>query len=595
MNEHNWRVRKTGLIALALTFLIGSLSGLPLWNGNRAYAAQMKWKTVGNAGFTAGAVMYSKMAVDNGIPYVIYRDETSQYMKVMKYTPADGWQMLNLAGIAEKPIYFTSLLVHNGVPYIAYLDPANSYYVTVLRYSEETGWESVGSTNTSGDLPVLAMDQSGTLYLAFCTSPTAIKVMKLNPTTGSWEACGTEFNLTDSFRNFSLKVDNGVPFVIYQTLAGPGSIANVVMKYEDNAWSKVGDTLLSAYNASLAVYEHTPYLAYSDPNQIQKASVVAFTTGSGWTPVGSYGFTANRISDASIAFDAAGTPFVAFSGGMGSYNATVMKYNKTGQWELVGNGAFSPGNTREPSLALDNGLPYLSFLDENSGKKLTVMKPDLTYTVTYDGNGATGGTAPVDSKGYGSQEAVTAANPGSLTRTGYAFAGWNTAKDGSGASYQAGSVFPNPGSDITLYATWITLEVTVSYNPGDHGTLSGASQETLKYGELPAQVPGVTPDSGYQFAGWSSDGGSTKRSSADLLGIPVNASVTYTAYYTPLPKGDGNGDGKVTSEDWLMLNRFLKGKIKLTPEQQQALDMNGDGKLDATDAQLILDAYTGEE
>ncbi|NQX60307.1 dockerin type I domain-containing protein [Paenibacillus qinlingensis] len=59
-------------------------------------------------------------------------------------------------------------------------------------------------------------------------------------------------------------------------------------------------------------------------------------------------------------------------------------------------------------------------------------------------------------------------------------------------------------------------------------------------------------------------------------------------------KGDVNGDGMVTPVDALYATRYSQGKLTLTNEQLKALDMNGDNKVDATDAQLILDIYLGK-
>ncbi|MCK4516813.1 MAG: InlB B-repeat-containing protein, partial [Spirochaetaceae bacterium] len=53
-----------------------------------------------------------------------------------------------------------------------------------------------------------------------------------------------------------------------------------------------------------------------------------------------------------------------------------------------------------------------------------------TYTVTYDGNEDTGGTAPVDSATYEQGDLVTVLSEGSLVRTDHAFGGWNTAANG---------------------------------------------------------------------------------------------------------------------------------------------------------------------
>ena len=53
------------------------------------------------------------------------------------------------------------------------------------------------------------------------------------------------------------------------------------------------------------------------------------------------------------------------------------------------------------------------------------------YTLKYDGNTNTGGTAPVDaSSPYDYDTEVTVLSKGSLVKTGYTFAGWNTAANG---------------------------------------------------------------------------------------------------------------------------------------------------------------------
>ncbi len=78
-----------------------------------------------------------------------------------------------------------------------------------------------------------------------------------------------------------------------------------------------------------------------------------------------------------------------------------------------------------------------------------------TYTVTYDGNGSDGGAPPSDANSpYIEGASVTViGNTGNLTRSNHSFAGWNTASDGSGASYVAGNMF-TISSDITLFAQW---------------------------------------------------------------------------------------------------------------------------------------------
>lgn len=86
----------------------------------------------------------------------------------------------------------------------------------------------------------------------------------------------------------------------------------------------------------------------------------------------------------------------------------------------------------------------------------TPAPPPPTFSVTYDGNGATGGTVPVDSTAYPSGSAATVrANVGALVRSGYTFGGWNTLANGTGASFAGtgSETFPIL-VNVTFYAQW---------------------------------------------------------------------------------------------------------------------------------------------
>ena len=88
------------------------------------------------------------------------------------------------------------------------------------------------------------------------------------------------------------------------------------------------------------------------------------------------------------------------------------------------------------------------------GNKNIAANFALAYTVTYNGNGNTGGSAPVDGNAYVQGATVTVLGPGTLEQTGAAFTSWNTAADGSGASYQPGDQFTMPAANVILYAQW---------------------------------------------------------------------------------------------------------------------------------------------
>ncbi len=77
-----------------------------------------------------------------------------------------------------------------------------------------------------------------------------------------------------------------------------------------------------------------------------------------------------------------------------------------------------------------------------------------TYTVTYNANGADGGTLSKVTDTVNDGHTVLAA-PTGITRTDHTFSGWNTASDGSGTDFDFGTT-PVIG-DITLYAQWTAV------------------------------------------------------------------------------------------------------------------------------------------
>ncbi|MES2932200.1 MAG: InlB B-repeat-containing protein, partial [Pseudomonadota bacterium] len=104
-----------------------------------------------------------------------------------------------------------------------------------------------------------------------------------------------------------------------------------------------------------------------------------------------------------------------------------------------------------------------------------------TYSVTYSGNGSTGGTVPVDAATYANGATVTVTgNSGALVKTGYTFAGWNTAADGSGTARAAASNFAMGSAAVTLYAQW-TVTPTVPGAPTNVVAIAGAGKVSVSF------------------------------------------------------------------------------------------------------------------
>lgn len=95
--------------------------------------------------------------------------------------------------------------------------------------------------------------------------------------------------------------------------------------------------------------------------------------------------------------------------------------------------------------------------------------------VTYNGNGSTSGNPPIDSSSpyQGGSTVTVLGNSGNLVRTGYTFAGWNTAANGGGTDRAVGSTFTMGDTNTVLYAKWIAVAkptVTItSANVNDAG------------------------------------------------------------------------------------------------------------------------------
>jgi uncharacterized repeat protein (TIGR02543 family) len=130
----------------------------------------------------------------------------------------------------------------------------------------------------------------------------------------------------------------------------------------------------------------------------------------------------------------------------------------------------------------------------------------ITFAVTFSGNGSTGGSAPGSQTKTHGVALTLAANTGSLVKSGYTFAGWNTQADGSGTAYAASASY-TADAILALFAQWTANTLTVTYNSQSGGTIADGSTVT---GGAIAASPGSPTRVGYTFTGWfaASSGGS---------------------------------------------------------------------------------------
>ncbi len=119
------------------------------------------------------------------------------------------------------------------------------------------------------------------------------------------------------------------------------------------------------------------------------------------------------------------------------------------------------------------------------------------YSVTYGANFADSGTVPDTQTKVQDLNLNLASNSGSLTRTGFIFAGWNTAIDGSGTGYAEGAAYSDNAA-LVLYARWINDSKAITAfdltSPLASGTITGTNIElVVPYGtNVTALIPTIT-------------------------------------------------------------------------------------------------------
>ena len=196
-----------------------------------------------------------------------------------------------------------------------------------------------------------------------------------------------------------------------------------------------------------------------------------------------------------------------------------------------------------------------------------------TYAVTYNANSATGGTAPASQTKTQGTNLTLAANSGSLVRTGYTFAGWNTAANGNGTSYAVGASYTTDAA-LALFTKWTALptySVTYNSNSATGGTAPATQTKTQGTNLTLATNSGTLVRSGCTFAGWNTQ--------ADGKGINYAVGASYTTdaalvlyakwlslEMVSIPTGSfNNGTSTVT------LSSFRMAKYHITQSKYQAI------------------------
>lgn len=205
------------------------------------------------------------------------------------------------------------------------------------------------------------------------------------------------------------------------------------------------------------------------------------------------------------------------------------------------------------------------FNDQEDGNTVVLyaMWKGNSYTVTYDGNGASSGTTKNSKHTYGTGSAL---NDNGFQRTGYKFAGWNTQKDGKGKTYKAGAkvtdLATKQNGTVVLYAKWSAVKYNITYklNGGKLASSAKKVYTITKAFNLP-----VPTRKNYDFDGWYTDKKLKKRISQ----IPIGSSgdKTFYAKWVKCSRSPKSNSAKLTAckgtgTNKIKITATVKNRIK---------------------------------
>jgi outer membrane protein OmpA-like peptidoglycan-associated protein len=151
--------------------------------------------------------------------------------------------------------------------------------------------------------------------------------------------------------------------------------------------------------------------------------------------------------------------------------------------------------------------------------------------IQFDDNGGTGSDASLSGN-----EGTTVTLPGStgLTEVGFTLTSWNTAANGSGASYALSQsvILTEP---LTLYAQWtaatlITISFVANGGSGSLSKISGASGASVT---LPGATSVVRP--GFALTSWNSASNGTGTSYSLGQSLTLTSTLTLYAQWKSVP------------------------------------------------------------
>jgi hypothetical protein len=362
----NWRI-----LIVCLLLMAGCLR-VPAW---------ADWVPDGaspNITVTASAVNPS-LAISNGVPYLAWAEAYADGNVYEAHLNGSAWQRdgdnaFEACG-SDVPL---QLVLVNQVAYITILEGGQIYE----RHWNGNSWLSDLAVPCVKSDWSFACSSGGTPYVISSSNNSAapqnelLTVQYLNGT--NWVQVGGPLNMTtgENAVSPSLAMYNSIPYVAWAETNTNNINEIYATHWTGTAWAGQGQAVSlnvnsnqNGQNPKIAIYNGTPYVAWTESDGVAGQIYVKHWNGSGWEQNGgslNINTTMAAVNPSLALAD--GIPYVAWSEySTNEYQQIYVKYWNGSAWAQDGGSlnVSTAQNAAQPSLAISNGTPYVAWSEVN--------------------------------------------------------------------------------------------------------------------------------------------------------------------------------------------------------------------------------------
>ena len=253
---------------------------------------------------------------------------------------------------------------------------------------------------------------------------------------------------------------------------------HLAKRYLDTVNHAITEEMWWAVATSTGSTQITPTYSASVASLSPELVSDSFTTSSPstWSLVGANGAAAAATTSISFPSVTSGASAPQVYWGYAESTQTALSgstagftYSSTAEGNLITSDVALGSNTAYAPTARETPVSN----NTSIGAIFAAAPAVTTYTVTFNGNGSTSGSMSPETA-----SAPSALSLNTFARTGYTFAGWNSAANGTGTSYADGASYPFSAS-TTLYAQWSPNSHPVTTTLSTEGTFVTAGGNGL--------------------------------------------------------------------------------------------------------------------